>query len=83
MPHPDHADNLDMNIHILFDDTSLLPDPLSGVGWYIYADEVEPLRLLGAVLDPLIDEIGDDVDSAIWLILFGMRSFTAQASHYR
>ncbi|MFD2467845.1 SCO4402 family protein [Amycolatopsis silviterrae] len=63
-PHPGYEDNLDMNISILFDDTSILPDPLSGVGWYIYPDEVEPLRELGSVLDPMIDEIGDAADSA-------------------
>ncbi len=52
-------DDLDQNIHILFDDTQVLPDPSDRVGSYLYADEVAPLRELGTVLDAVIDRLGD------------------------
>lgn len=59
LPHPEYYDELNLNVHTLFDDSTVLPDPTSAVGDVLYPDEVEPLRALGAVYGPLIDEIGD------------------------
>lgn len=62
-PHPGFFDNLDMNIHTLFDDAVVLPDPEPAIGALIYPDEVEVLRALGAVFEPLIDELGNVGDA--------------------
>lgn len=62
-PSPGYIDNLDLNIHVLYDDVEVLPDPASRVGSVITDEEVQPLRELGAVLDPLIDELGDSPDA--------------------
>jgi len=63
LPHPDYYDELDLNVHILFDDAQVLPDPASAVGVLLHPDEVEPLGALGTVLDPLIDELDDQPDA--------------------
>lgn len=58
-------DDLTLNIHILFDDTSVLPDPTERIGSVLIdGDEVGALADLGAVLSPLIDRLGDAPDDA-------------------
>lgn len=52
------------SVHILFDDMSVLPDPQIGVGAVLYPDEVDVMKALGEVLDPLIDELGNVNDAA-------------------
>jgi hypothetical protein len=59
-PHPGYYDEFDLTVHTLFDDTMVLPNPDSAVGEVLYPDEVEPLRALGKLLGPLIDETGDE-----------------------
>ena len=55
-------DDLDINVHILYDDTRVLPDPSAQVGIVLFAEDVPPLRALEEVLGPLIDELGDVPD---------------------
>jgi hypothetical protein len=61
-PEPDFVDNLDENVHILFDDVDVCVDPDRWVGIVLYAAEVEPLRRLGEVFGALIDDLGDVAD---------------------
>lgn len=64
MPTPQYHDDLDLNVHILYDDTSVLPDPGTGLGAFLAdAAEVEALREVGAALDPLISGLGDASDA--------------------
>lgn len=62
LPKPEYVDDLTVNVHILFDDFTVLPDPAPRAGYSLYPDEVEPLRALGAVLDPLLDELDGQPD---------------------
>lgn len=59
-----YYDDLDLNVHVLYDDTTVLPDPVESVGSIITADEVEALENLNSVLEPIIDELGDEPDAA-------------------
>lgn len=55
-------------IHILFDDMSVLPEPEKGsVGAVIYPNEVDAMKALGGVLDPLIDELSGTATDAAYL----------------
>ncbi|WP_353112390.1 hypothetical protein [Microbacterium sp.] len=51
--------DLNLNIHILFDDMRVFPDPEPEVGAFIYADEVAAFREVGPFYDALIDALGD------------------------
>lgn len=57
-------DSLDLNIHILFDDTEVLPTPEPSVGSVLFPEDVAPLIRLASVLGPLIDALGDVSDGA-------------------
>ncbi|MRH88971.1 hypothetical protein GFY24_16215 [Nocardia sp. SYP-A9097] len=62
-PDPAFFDDLDANIHVLYDDCRVLPNPQDMVGEVLIAgDEVTRLRALGAVLDRLIDRLGNAED---------------------
>lgn len=64
-PRENYYDDLDLNIHILYDDTSVLPDPTTTLGQILASRaEVDALRSLAERLDPIIDELGDSPDSA-------------------
>lgn len=56
-------DDLTLNVHLLYDDCQVLPDPASQVGTVLYADDAEPLRRVGAVLGPLIHDLGEASDA--------------------
>ncbi|QIS05968.1 hypothetical protein F5X71_29920 [Nocardia brasiliensis] len=63
-PHENFYDDLDTNVHILYDDYRILPDAESALGDVLVpGDEIERLRTLGRVLDPVIEELGDCPDS--------------------
>lgn len=63
-PHENYYDDLDLNINILYDDTSVLSDPASTMGQILANhEEVEGFRSLAGLLDPIIDELGDSSDS--------------------
>lgn len=58
-PEPDVVDNLDENVHILFDDMDVCVDPDRWVGIILHPAEVEPLRRLGEAFGALIQDLGD------------------------
>lgn len=63
LPHPNYYDALDEEIHWLFDDLELLPDPGPADGDVLLpGDECAHLRNLGAAFDPMIDRLGDAPD---------------------
>lgn len=57
--YPDFYDDLDMNIHILYDDTMVLPEPESAVPAILHEWEVPALRRVSAVLSPMLHDLGD------------------------
>lgn len=63
-PDVTYYDDLALVVHVLYDDCQVLPDPASSVGAVLLPEEVEPLRRLSDVLDPILDELRDrpDVD---------------------
>lgn len=63
-PHENYYDDLDLNIHILYDDALVLPDPTSTVEQILASRaEADAFRLLAERLDPIINELGDSPDS--------------------
>ncbi len=62
-PQPGFYDDLTTNINILFDDVCVLPNPHTRVGIVLHPGEVDAMKKLGDVLDPLIDELGDAPDT--------------------
>ncbi|MBQ0923049.1 SCO4402 family protein [Saccharopolyspora endophytica] len=62
-PQPGFYDDLTTNINILFDDVCVLPDPRTRVGIVLHPSEVDAMKALGDVLDPLVDELGDATDA--------------------
>jgi hypothetical protein len=63
-PHEKYFDDFKLNVHILFDDTQVLSDPRSRVGTVIFESEIRSLRALGAVLGPLLDDLGESPDAS-------------------
>ena len=56
-------DDLALNVHILYDDCRVLPDPSSQVGSVLFPEDVDYLRRVDAVLGPLIDQLGRSPDA--------------------
>lgn len=56
-------DDLSLNVHLLYDDCGVLPDPAGAVGAMLYREEVAPLKRLGVLLDALIDDLGESTDA--------------------
>ncbi len=63
-PHENYFDSFDLNVHTLYDDTTVLTDgPASGVGdVLVEGDEIERLAVLDRALGPLIADLGDAPD---------------------
>lgn len=57
-------DDLTLNIHILYDDCQVLPDPSSAIGDILFEAEVAPLLGLDEHLASLLDDLGDEPDGA-------------------
>lgn len=55
-------DDLALDIHVLYDDNDVLPDPRRAVPAVLHQSEVGPLTRLGAVLAPLLDAYGDSAE---------------------
>ena len=63
-PTPKFYDDLTANVHVLYDDCQVLPDPESALGTVLLpGDEVARLRDLDQLFGPLIDTLGDAPDS--------------------
>jgi hypothetical protein len=64
-PGDNFYDDLTQNVHVVYDDCQVLPDPLRRLGSVLVpGDEVDRLRALDSVLGPLIDDLGGVPDSA-------------------
>lgn len=50
-----YYDDLTLNVHVLYDDCQVLPDPSRSVGTVLYEDEVEALQGVHAALSPMLD----------------------------
>lgn len=57
-----YYDDLTLNVHILYDDSKVLPDPTAIVGFVIVDAEVPALQALEHALGPLLDDLGDSSD---------------------
>ena len=63
-PDPNFYDDLTQNVHVLYDDCQVLPDPVSRLRWVLLdGDELKRLRALDGVLGPMIDELGEAPDA--------------------
>jgi hypothetical protein len=56
-------DDFTLNVHLLYDDTTVLPDPRSRVGEILLPEDVAPLERLGARLGPLLTRLGNSPDA--------------------
>ncbi|MGZ8750460.1 MAG: SCO4402 family protein [Pseudonocardia sp.] len=56
-------DDLTLNVHILYDDCQVLPDPQTAVGAVLLAGETARLRHLHKALNPLLEDLGDSSDA--------------------
>ena len=59
----DYYDDLDLNIHILYDDCQVLPSPERAVPQILHEDEIPVLLAVEAALGPMIRELGDRPDA--------------------
>jgi hypothetical protein len=59
----DYYDDLTLNVHILYDDTQVLPSPETAVPAVLHQSEAPALQALDAVLGPLLDDLGEQPDS--------------------
>jgi hypothetical protein len=58
-----YYDDLALNIHILYDDCQVLPDPETATPAVLHAAEVSAFQALEDVLGPMIDDLGDRPDA--------------------
>lgn len=58
----EYYDDLTLNVHILYDDCAVLPEPADSVGTIIYASEVLAFAELDGALGPMLDDLDDAVD---------------------
>lgn len=65
-PGVEYYDDLDMNVHILYDDVQVLPDPASAVSSVLDESEISAMQALHAALGEMIRDLGD-VSDAIYL----------------
>lgn len=61
-PNPTRIENLDINVHILYDDCEVVPEPADSVGSILYEDEVPALRDFHAAFGPLLHELRNSPD---------------------
>ena len=61
-PTEHYYDDLDINIHILYDDFTVLPNPEESIASLLHESEVLPLKALDVVLDPMIKDLGNAPD---------------------
>ena len=57
-----YYDDLSLNVHILYDDCTVLPDPTGAVPSVLHAQEVASFRELEAVLGPVLDDLHGQPD---------------------
>lgn len=54
--------HLDLCIHILYDNTTVIPNPEASIGSLIHESAAPALDVLDTVLGPMIDDLGDVPD---------------------
>lgn len=59
-----YYDDLSLNVHVLYDDCAVLPEPGAAVGIAIHSEEVPAFAELELVLGPMLDDLGDAADEA-------------------
>lgn len=57
-----YYDDLDLVVHVLYDDASVLPRPGESVGTIIYLEEVPAFSTLGDIFSAMIADLGDVKD---------------------
>jgi hypothetical protein len=63
LPEENYYDELTLNVHILYDDSTALPEPRTAIGDILVdGDEIPRLATLGRILGPMIEELGDAPD---------------------
>jgi hypothetical protein len=58
-----YYDDLTLNVHILYDDCQVLPDPSRAIGSVLLVGEVAALRAVHDALNPLLDDLGEKPDA--------------------
>jgi hypothetical protein len=58
-----YYDDLTLNVHVLYDDCLVVPDPLSVVGAILYENEVQVFEVLHSALGPMLDDLQDSSDA--------------------
>jgi hypothetical protein len=67
---PDVIEDFDMNIHILYDDTTVLEDPHAAIGDLLKtAAEADALAKLAQVIDSMFERVGTDLSDEQYLVL--------------
>ncbi|MFH9073625.1 SCO4402 family protein [Streptomyces alboflavus] len=67
-PHPDYYDDLTLNVHILYDDTTVLASPEAALGNTLASEqEVRAMQELAHALDAALDDAGADAPDAEYL----------------
>jgi hypothetical protein len=59
----EYYDDLSLNVHVLYDDCMVLPDPRASVPDILQSEEVSAFLQLEQSLGPMIDDLGDEPDS--------------------
>jgi hypothetical protein len=58
-----YYDDLTLNVHVLYDDCLVVPDPSNAVGAILYEDEVQAFGALHLALGPMLDDLQDASDA--------------------
>ncbi|TDC32094.1 hypothetical protein E1261_09315 [Kribbella albertanoniae] len=58
-----YYDDLTLNVHTLYDDSMVLPEPSEAVPDVLHQEEVPAFRDLGRVLGPMLQDLGDRPDA--------------------
>jgi hypothetical protein len=59
-----YYDDLTLNVHTLYDDCGVLPEPQDAVPSVLFQEEVSVFQDLESVLGPMIRDLGDQPDDA-------------------
>ncbi|MGH3387648.1 MAG: SCO4402 family protein [Actinomadura sp.] len=69
-PHSGFYDDLDTNIHLLYDDSDIAENPRRNIGFALRnEEEARAIERLNEVLSPLYDSLPADVDHAALLAM--------------
>ncbi|MFD5696467.1 SCO4402 family protein [Streptomyces lasiicapitis] len=67
-PHPDYYDDFTLNVHILYDDTTVLASPEAALGNTLTSEqEVSAMKKLAHALDAALDDVGADAPDTEFL----------------